>query len=245
MRARRLVAPLLALALGACATNPDPRPRSIESVQRDGHGGWIVVTGRNGTVLAGELISIEQTGLRLLTYSQQPVLYFVRGPDIAKAKLYPYQTRHGRLGVWGALGTLSTISHGFVLVLSAPIWIISSSVAAASASHAPILSFPGDGWDEFAAWARFPQGLPPGIASTDLVLQTRQPPAPPASPAPVDTGPVEPPPAVEPMPPPTDPVPPSAVEPVPPPAQPVPAPAPTAPAPIGRPAGPPSGQPSP
>ena len=220
MRVRSLVAPLLALAIGACATNPDPRPRSIESVPRDGHGGWMVVTGRNGTVLAGELISIEQTGLRLLTHSQEPVLYFVRGPDIAKAKLYPYQTKHGRFGAWGALGTLSTISHGFVLVLSAPIWIISSSVAAASASHAPILSFPGDGWDKFAAWARFPQGLPPGISSTDLVLQTRQPPAPPAPPA-VDTAPVAPVPE-----PPVEPVPPSTPESAP-------APAPAAPAPAG------------
>jgi len=56
---------------------------------------------------------------------------------------------------------LATASHGLILILSAPVWIITSTVAAADASRVPrIMSTSPTALNVFA---RFPQGLPPGI----------------------------------------------------------------------------------
>jgi len=175
MPARNLV---LVLALAACAINPDPRTRPIELVARDGHGGWIVVTDRQGAEIAGELIAIDPGAVRVLGTTG---LVSVARSDVASARLWAWDAEHGRVGVWGGLGTLSTISHGFFLVISAPIWLVTTAVTAAVATHAPIVSYPDDGWDKLAIWARFPQGMPAGVYAGDLVQQHRAPaPAPPA-----------------------------------------------------------------
>jgi hypothetical protein len=65
------------------------------------------------------------------------------------------------LGLLTALGSISTLSHGFYLVFSLPIWL---GAGIASTSRASSRSFAvADGADpELAAWARFPQGRPPG-----------------------------------------------------------------------------------
>jgi hypothetical protein len=181
MPARNLV---LVLALAACAINPDPRTRPIELVARDGHGGWIVVTDLHGTEIAGELIAIDPGAVRVLDPTG---LVSVARSDVASARLWAWDAEHGSVLVWGGLGTLSTISHGFFLLISAPIWMVTTTVTTAVATHAPIVSYPGAGWDKLAIWARFPQGMPPGVFAGDLVQQHRAPPAPvapaPAAPA--------------------------------------------------------------
>jgi hypothetical protein len=189
MPARSLV---LVLALAACATNPDPRIRPIELVVLDGHGGWIVVTDRHGAEIAGELIAIDPGAVRVLGATG---LVSVARSDVASARLWAWEGEHGRVGVWGGLGTLSTISHGYFLLISAPIWLITTGITTAVETYAPIVSYPGDGWDKLAIWARFPQGMPPGVYAGDLVQQHRAPAPPAAAPAPS-------PPAVAPAPPP-------------------------------------------
>ena len=59
----------------------------------------------------------------------------------------------------GSVGGLSTLSHGFFLVLSAPIWLVTTLGATWAQSGAGTLEKP----PRPAAWARFPQGLPPGF----------------------------------------------------------------------------------
>ena len=66
------------------------------------------------------------------------------------------------------LGTLSTFSHGFIAVISAPIWIVSGSAAAAIQSRKPILDYPKTTIDQFTIYARFPQGLPTNLNRASL-----------------------------------------------------------------------------
>lgn len=181
----------LLLAVAACASSPDPRgTRSVDQVARDGHGGWIIVTARHGAEIAGELIAIDPGAIRVLGSTG---LISIARSDVESARLWAWDGEYGRLVAWGGLGTASTISHGYFLVISAPIWIITTAITAAVESRAPLLHYPDDGWDKLAIWARFPQGTPPGVFAGDLVQQHRTPPAP--APAPPAPSPALPPPA--------------------------------------------------
>jgi len=179
MPIRELVIALVA-ATTACASNPDPRARTIEAVQRDGHGGWIEITTGTDRPIAGELISVELEGLRVLAVTPQPGLVFISKARIHAATLWAWGTEHGAIAAWGTIGALSTISHGFLLIVSFPIWLITSTVTASFESRASQLEYPDDGWDKFAIWARFPQGLPRGLHDGDLMHQDRSPPPIPA-----------------------------------------------------------------
>ncbi len=83
--------------------------------------------------------------------------------DVANARLTGYDAETGRLSSWAALGTLSTASHGFFALISLPIWVIAGSAISASQSHKPVVDAPDRSWADMRQYARFPQGLPPGL----------------------------------------------------------------------------------
>ena len=209
---------VLGFAATACVSNPDVRPRSVEDVVRDGHGGWIVVTLRTGPQIAGELIAVDPGDIRVLTATG---LVSIAKPAVATARLWAWQTQYGYIALWGTAGTLSTLSHGFVLVLSAPVWILTTAITASVESGSSIVDYPDAGWDKLSLWARFPQGLPAGVTARDLVHQSRPLPSPgpviAPVPPPVPVSPPAPAPPVGPAPP-VAPAPQAA--PVPPPARP-------------------------
>lgn len=167
MRARELV-PLVALA--ACISNPQPGERTAERAANDGHGGTVVVKTLDGDEIDGELIAIGPGPYLYVQVAE--TLGAIPVMRIAQADLYEYQS-DGGFFAWGLLGTLSTASHGFFLVLSAPVWIASSSIAAAVESRAPHLEYPGDAIDDFRPWARFPQGLPADVNGAKLIHDDR------------------------------------------------------------------------
>ncbi len=208
MRTRELVAALaLATFATACVSNPDPRQPTIQKMQTEGVGGWIVATSTAGWQVQGELISITREYVHILRVGQPgAALVYVRTADVAKASVYTYEYEGG-LGVFGLLGTLSTISHGFFLALTAPVWIISTAIAVAAESAHVELEYPEDNsLEELSRWARFPQGIPPNIDEEALLVpraSRRQ--RPPVIPPPLNTAPTTtPPPITSPITPPSE-----------------------------------------
>jgi len=166
MRIRELV--MLGALLGACVDNPDPRHPSIERTERQGYGAFITITTLSGQEVSGELISVERSVIRVLRFGAGTgALTWVASTDVKSAEVYEYEAEGG-FAAWTLLGVLSTISHGFFLVLSAPVWIISGSIAGGLESRHMILSYPEHSWGEIVIWSRFPQGLPPGIDEESL-----------------------------------------------------------------------------
>jgi hypothetical protein len=171
MRVTELIV-IAGCALAACKSNPDPRMPSYEDVQRSGLGGWLVVTSIHGGQIQGELIAVGAASITLLTWSQPPAPRALRTIGIAsiqEAELFRYVSEASGPGVWGGLGTLSTITHGFFLVFTAPLWVVASALATGSETYHVVLSYPKHSMAELAKWARFPQGLPPGVDPRALV----------------------------------------------------------------------------
>jgi hypothetical protein len=164
----------LAALLSGCATTSAPKgflPTATEA-QSTARGGWISVehvagAGEVGaSKVEGELIALGEDSLFVL---HPAGLAVVATADVTSAKLTGYDPRWGLIALWTGIGTLSTASHGVVLLLSAPVWLITGSLFASSASRAPQVKHPKS-WQQFRLYARFPQGLPRGVDRASLKM---------------------------------------------------------------------------
>jgi hypothetical protein len=154
---------LLATAPAAgCAHNPAPPPWRVsvaEAASRP-HGAWIEVTlgaGRQRTMVAGELLAIDTENIHVLTMGGA-----VKAPrrDATKVALGVHRNHRSDAAIWAGLGALSTLSHGYYMVLTAPLlWGGGGGAAAASESHVGVEK----SLRNARKYSRFPQGLPEGL----------------------------------------------------------------------------------
>jgi hypothetical protein len=145
----------------SCASNPAPvgwRPPAAEA-QRSIRGGWILIERESDSDVTGELIAVDQTTLHVLTDSG---LEAVPRSTVDEVRLVGYGSWE-HLPLWTTLGAVSTLSHGGYLVATLPLWIIGGWTATSDEVQA-VLVPPED----FASFARFPQGLPPGLDPASL-----------------------------------------------------------------------------
>ena len=175
MRDRKFLLFLILGALGllslACAGSSAPSGYAtpVEKMAEDGFGGWVSVGLKHDKEVKGELIAISENSIYLL---EADTLVELATKDVARIRLEAYRREHGSIMAWGFLGTLSTISHGLGLIISAPLWIISSTATAAGVSRNPMHEFPDESLADLRKFARFPQGLPAGEMSHRLKAKT-------------------------------------------------------------------------
>jgi hypothetical protein len=139
-----------------------PTPQEIP---HQAFGSWIRLQdqpGRPTAVYEGELIAVDADSIHIL---------FDRLVSLPRASfccmtVTAFQMDYSPLVAWGVLGTLSTLSHGFVLILSAPIWALTATSVAATASYAPRVVSTDPVM--LRTYARFPQGIPPGLDRATL-----------------------------------------------------------------------------
>jgi len=162
-----LLALIVALAtLAGCASSQAPAgylPNSADEALSSVRGGWAVLELHGGGQVSGELLAIGPDTVHVLSSGGGQV--GVPRAGVVSARVEAHGGGGGAVGMWGALGTLSTLSHGFFAVLSAPIWLLTTAFAAPAASRVGFRSYPRLSWEELSAYARFPQGLPSGYGS--------------------------------------------------------------------------------
>ena len=164
---------LIGLFLGCASTTvPFHWLPTAPQLQSQAYGGWIQVDylseSNSNEYIDGELIALDEQSVIIMSY-RGPLK--ISTPRITKARLVRYDTKIGNMGGLILLGTLSTISHGFYLVLTAPVlWILGGSATTGARSFEAIIDFPKKPLDSFKPYARFPQGLP-----TDVDLATLKP----------------------------------------------------------------------
>jgi hypothetical protein len=135
-------------------------PTAVEA-QREAYGGWITLDfnmGIQAKAVHGELIAAASDSVYVLTSDS---LVVVPNASVITGTLTAYDAQQGALKLWTVLGAVSTLSHGFALLFTAPVWGVVGSVATASASKAPRVESTDPSL--LRMYARFPQGLPPGL----------------------------------------------------------------------------------
>lgn len=160
----------LALALlgSGCARPYAPRNwlPDAAGAQQDAHGGWIVLHEEDERRMAeGELIAVMQDSVLVMT---QAGLVSRPLASTKQATLTAYDAHAGKLATWSLLGTVSTLSHGGGLVISAPIWIIAGAASTSTAVHQAEVKTPKRSWKDMQMYARFPQGIPADLDRTTL-----------------------------------------------------------------------------
>jgi hypothetical protein len=135
----------------------------------------------------GELIAVNREFVYVDSNSTTPGTadrHAIERAKISEVYVEVSKSHADALGGWTALGCASTLSHGYYLGFTGPVWLaagISSSVAESRRSHALAWSHDLDALYQFA---RYPQGLPspdqrpalPSTASASAVIATPQPP---------------------------------------------------------------------
>lgn len=155
---------LIALA-AACAGNPAPRGwlAPAPDAASDPYGAWVRVelaSAEKEAPLGGELIAIALDSVFVLTPDAE--FHAIARADVTRARVAYYDSQYGQLAAWTMLGSVATLSHGWFLVFSFPIWAIGGSATTGGQSRAPLADVRENrgSWDEVAKYARFPQGLP-------------------------------------------------------------------------------------
>ncbi len=153
----------------SCAATHAPRGwlESPNDIQTDTYGGWLNLETKTKAKLAGELIAISNDSI----FIANETFHTIARSDIKSARLVAYKSNAGGMGGLVFLGTLSTISNGLLLVLTAPLWIIGGSLATTSRSFEPIIDYPKTELSRFAPFARYPQGLPSGIDRNQIKMK--------------------------------------------------------------------------
>ena len=157
-------------ALSGCASHAAP-PQWLPDARtaaNSGWGGWIRVTVRVDSVdaiVGGELIAAHDDTVFVM--APRDSLRAIPHVAIRKAELVEYDPKQGTVSAYAFLGVLSTASHGVVLVLSAPAWMITGAVlthvVVNEATTKSVVT------KELRPHARFPQGIPPSLDRTKLL----------------------------------------------------------------------------
>jgi hypothetical protein len=165
---------LTILSTGCAATvAPDGWLPSTKELQTDSYGGWLVISSKpdkRGLPIEGEFIGIQHEQVYILPLEGGARM--ISMDSIASARLQIHRKQHGRIAGWTGLGVISTLSHGFYLIISAPVWLLSGIISAVSVSKEGDFeaTAPSRGWwNEMAKFSRFPQGVPEDL-DTKLLL---------------------------------------------------------------------------
>lgn len=161
--------PALLLAAAACGSANLDRASDEGAVIEDMrveevpvHGHQVVVfTGADGDGprVEGELMAVDEEAVWVLDAATGELRGLPRA-NVAEVAVRLHDTRAVGAGLWGGIGLTSTLSHGYWLVISAPVWAITSIPTTVAESRSATGYVTDDGLDALFQFARFPQGLP-------------------------------------------------------------------------------------
>ena len=147
----------------ASTTAPSDWLPDASEAQSQAYGAWIRAQHKAGSTEAlvrGEFITADDESVFVLT---EDSLVSIPLGYIEHASLTTFNSHYAELAWWTVLGTLSTLSHGVGLIISAPTWMVVGTVATSAQSYTARKGYPLDSWIELRKYARFPGGLPKGL----------------------------------------------------------------------------------
>ena len=160
MKIKILLTAILVSVLGGC-TVPGYLPEA-EQIGENQYGSYITVNGINDSVVKGELIEIDSTRLIVLVNTDS----IKRAETLQTKEISRFTLLYAKPKKYGwtiPVYTLATFFHGLFLAFTAPINLIVTITVTSSGMQAFQYSEKEMTYEKLKMFARFPQGLPPGI----------------------------------------------------------------------------------
>ncbi len=115
-----------------------------------------ITYGVDGCIVEGELVAVTRSALIVLDV--EDALWEIPVALLVDVELELYPSQSGSLYTATTVGSVSSLSHGYWLVISLPVWLavglpLASSESSASHLHTQVADAP-----RLAAYARFPHG---------------------------------------------------------------------------------------
>ncbi|MFZ0452123.1 MAG: hypothetical protein WCE54_13510 [Ignavibacteriaceae bacterium] len=157
-----------AIIIPGCAHSYAPRNwlPDTDHIQTEAFGGWLSIEynieGKETIKVKGEYITSDTVNVYILDDS----LFIIPKIKITDAILEIDDKNTSQYSGWTTLGTISTLSHGLLLVFTFPTWLATGIIASSGESFRDRYSESdpaNEYWDQIIKFARFPQGLPENI----------------------------------------------------------------------------------
>jgi hypothetical protein len=164
---------MIILLIAGCAHSYAPHRwlPDTNQIQTEAYGGWLTIEyepENNKTIeIRGEYITSDTSNV----YIYYDSLHIIPKGKITNAVLEIDDKNTSEYTGWTVLGSASTLSHGFYLIFTFPIWLATGISASSGESFRDRYSEsdPNDKyWKQIQKFSRFPQGLPEKINLRDL-----------------------------------------------------------------------------
>jgi hypothetical protein len=153
---------LLAVVIGSCISPRYlPQPEEIDVNQ---YGSYIVILKKSNVYIKGELIAIDSNRIIVLAESERDNSTQTKIVTVSDIKCFTLRYAKPKHYGWTIpLLTLATISHGWFLVLTAPVNLITTISVTVAGESAYEYNDRKMTYDKLKMFARFPQGLPANV----------------------------------------------------------------------------------
>lgn len=180
----KIILTLFALVLfSSCATTNAPEgwlPQA-EDIPSDPYGAWCTLSistnsnlnNMSESIVSGELIAVDDSSVYILN---DILIERIDHNSILKSVI-ELDSKHYEYGTHSCMGTLSTISHGFFSIFTAPLWILFGWTAAVGETYRDrFVGNPPDKlyWSTAQKFSRFPQGISSDLDYRSLILNPKQ-----------------------------------------------------------------------
>jgi len=152
------IASMIVLLSGSCSF-PGYLP-TTSNIGVNEFGSYIRITQHSGKYLRGELIAVDTSNIFVLIDNPRQCVAL----PISQMKGFSLRYAKGKHYGWTVpLYSLFTISHGWFLIITFPVNLITTLVVTASGRNSFTYGEKDINIGYLSSFARFPQGIPPGI----------------------------------------------------------------------------------
>lgn len=144
---------------------------SRKGIATSAFGGWVSLSFLDSTrqTVEGEFIAVNNDTVYVMAGDKMDSFKTV---DIRVARIILFSNDATGFGVWTALTSLGTISNGGFLIFTLPMTLVTGILTTVGESkRVNFFEYPTHDWEELSKYARFPQGIPPGVNVDHLKLR--------------------------------------------------------------------------
>ncbi len=169
MKTKAVITLVILTLLTSCAKAPYYLPR-LDSMGSSPNGAFVKMDQRGDITIYGELIAADSASVYVLTDSEYH--NFSRCVKVPKERIADFKLRYAAPAKYGwsmpVFGLLvAPITSGLLSIITIPLNLIVTGSIVAGSYQSTIYTSVDIRKDDFWKFARYPQGLPPGI---DLAL---------------------------------------------------------------------------